>query len=108
MVPPGAGGGLIDFINRYPDEVREIAARVDRAAVERLVELFLEARRRQGRIFFLGVGGRAGNASHAVNDFRKLCDFEAYAPTDNVSELTAPVNDDGASRPQVVDVRMPA
>ena len=54
------------------DEVREIAARTDRAAIERLIDLFVETRKRQGRVFFLGVGGSAGNASHAVNDFRKL------------------------------------
>ena len=77
------------------DEVGEIAARTDRAAIGRLIDLFVETRKRQGRVFFLGVGGSAGNASHAVNDFRKLCDFEAYTPTDNVSELTARVNDDG-------------
>ena len=77
------------------DGVCAIAARMDRAAVARLIDLFLETRKRQGRVFFLGVGGSAGNASHAVNDFRKLCDFEAYAPTDNVSELTARVNNEG-------------
>jgi len=77
------------------DDVCAIAARTDRVAIARLIDLFLETRKRQGRVFFLGVGGSAGNASHAVNDFRKLCDFEAYAPTDNVSELTARVNDDG-------------
>jgi D-sedoheptulose 7-phosphate isomerase len=75
--------------------VREVAARIDRAAIERLVELLSDLRAQGGRLFFLGVGGSAGNASHAVNDFRKLCGFEAYTPTDNVSELTARVNDDG-------------
>jgi len=97
---PAAGAGLeggapIDFIAQYLDEVREVAARIDRGAIERLVELLAEVRERGGRLFVLGVGGSAGNASHAVNDFRKLCGFEAYTPTDNVSELTARVNDDG-------------
>jgi D-sedoheptulose 7-phosphate isomerase len=60
-----------------------------------MVDVLLRVRQMEGRLFFLGVGGGAGNASHAVNDFRKICGFEAYAPTDNVSELTARVNDDG-------------
>ncbi len=72
-----------------------MAAQLDRSAVDRLIALLADARERGGRLFVLGVGGSAGNASHAVNDFRKLCDFEAYAPTDNVSELTARVNDEG-------------
>jgi D-sedoheptulose 7-phosphate isomerase len=69
--------------------------RLDRAAVEAVAARLLEARERGGRVFFLGVGGSAANASHAVNDFRKIADFEAYAPSDNVAELTARVNDDG-------------
>ncbi|HMH54520.1 MAG TPA: SIS domain-containing protein, partial [Candidatus Acidoferrum sp.] len=64
-------------------------------AIEALVDLLVETRARGGRLFVLGVGGSAGNASHAVNDFRKLAGLEAYAPTDNVSELTARTNDDG-------------
>jgi D-sedoheptulose 7-phosphate isomerase len=63
--------------------------------VESLVDLLVDLRTNHGRLFLLGVGGSAGNASHAVNDFRKICDIEAYAPTDNVSELTARINDDG-------------
>ena len=68
---------------------------VDAVAVERLAEELSQVRARSGRLFVLGVGGGAGNATHAVNDFRKLCGIEAYAPTDNVAELTARVNDDG-------------
>lgn len=85
----------MDFIARYLDEVREVAARIDRGAVEALVGLLAGVRAKRGRVFFLGVGGSAGNASHAVNDFRKICGIEAYTPTDNVSELTARINDDG-------------
>jgi D-sedoheptulose 7-phosphate isomerase len=85
----------MEFIARYLEEVREVAARVDRAALERLVGLLADLRDRGGRLFVLGVGGSAANASHAVNDFRKLCGIEAYAPTDNVAELTARTNDEG-------------
>ena len=79
----------------YFDEVSRIAASIDHTAVERLVSALVELRERQGRLFLLGVGGSAANCSHAVNDFRKLCGIEAYAPTDNVSELTARTNDEG-------------
>jgi D-sedoheptulose 7-phosphate isomerase len=85
----------VSFIDTYLEEVREVAARVDREAVERTITLLADVRDRGGRLFILGVGGSAGNASHAVNDFRKIAGFEAYAPTDNVSELTARINDDG-------------
>jgi D-sedoheptulose 7-phosphate isomerase len=85
----------MSYIARYLDEVGEIAERIDRAAIARIVELLVDVRRRDGRLFVLGVGGSAANASHAVNDFRKLVGLEAYAPTDNVSELTARINDDG-------------
>src|SRR6058998_1742831 len=87
--------GMTNFVNRYLEEAREVAARIDRSAVERLVDLLVDVREKGGRLFVLGVGGSAGNASHAVNDFRKICGFEAYAPTDNVSELTARTNDEG-------------
>lgn len=83
------------FSDRFLAEVTEIAAIIDRGAIERCVELLADARERGGRLFVLGVGGSAGNASHAVNDFRKLAGIEAYAPTDNVSELTARTNDEG-------------
>jgi D-sedoheptulose 7-phosphate isomerase len=86
---------MTDFVDRYLEEAREVAAQIDRSAVERLVDLLVDVRQKGGRLFVLGVGGSAGNASHAVNDFRKICGLEAYAPTDNVSELTARINDDG-------------
>jgi D-sedoheptulose 7-phosphate isomerase len=76
-------------------QVADIAARIDHAAVERLAQELKSLRERGGRLFLLGVGGSAGNCSHAVNDFRKLCGIEAYAPVDNVSELTARANDEG-------------
>jgi D-sedoheptulose 7-phosphate isomerase len=68
---------------------------VDHRILDRMMDILLGVRERGGRVFFIGVGGSAGSASHAVNDFRKICGFEAYAPTDNVSELTARTNDDG-------------
>lgn len=86
------------FSAGYFAESREIMGRLGEVAcepVERMVMILAEVRSKGGRLFVLGVGGSAAHASHAVNDFRKLCDFEAYAPTDNVSELTARVNDDG-------------
>ena len=79
----------------YFREAAEIAAKIDRATVERMAEGLAALRDGGGRLFVLGVGGGAGNAGHAVNDFRKLCGIEAYAPTDNVSELTARTNDEG-------------
>jgi len=83
------------YTDAYLDETRQIVAAIDGEAVERLVEGLGRVRERSGRLFILGVGGSAGHASHAVNDFRKLCGFEAYTPVDNVSELTARINDDG-------------
>ena len=79
----------------YIAEAGAVLARLDPAVIERIVARLVALRARGGRLFVLGVGGSAGNASHAVNDFRKVCRIEAYAPTDNVSELTARVNDDG-------------
>ena len=79
----------------YFREVIKVAQAIDVAAVERLAGELAALRERGGRLFLLGVGGSAGNCSHAVNDFRKLCGIEAYAPTDNVSELTARTNDEG-------------
>lgn len=81
--------------SKYFEEVGTIAGGVDVAAIEVLATELAALRERGGRLFFLGVGGSAGNCGHAVNDFRKLCGIEAYAPTDNVSELTARTNDDG-------------
>ena len=80
---------------RYFAEATTILSRLDADAVDRLAGELAELRRRDGRLFLLGVGGSAANCSHAVNDFRKLCGIEAYAPTDNVSELTARTNDEG-------------
>jgi len=79
----------------YFQEVVKVAQTIDLAMVERLAHELAALRERGGRLFVLGVGGSAGNCSHAVNDFRKLCGIEAYAPTDNVSELTARTNDEG-------------
>ena len=82
------------FAHTFIDETIGILGRVDKGAVERMAQ-GLAGVRESGRLFILGVGGSAGHASHAVNDFRKICGFEAYTPTDNVSELTARVNDEG-------------
>ena len=81
--------------SQYFAEATQILKALDTEVTERLAALLADLRERGGRLFVLGVGGGAGNASHAVNDFRKICGIEAYAPTDNVSELTARVNDDG-------------
>lgn len=78
-------------------EVSEIAGRLDAGTIEALCDQLVAVRERGGRLFILGVGGSAGNCGHAVNDFRKLCGIETYAPTDNVSELTARTNDEGWS-----------
>jgi D-sedoheptulose 7-phosphate isomerase len=84
-----------NYVSRYLNEVGRIACGIDSSAVEQTVEHLISVRERGGRLFFLGVGGGAGNAAHAVNDFRKIAGIEAYAPTDNVSELTARANDNG-------------
>ena len=83
------------FASQYLEETRRIAAAVDPERVEALAAALAQVRARGGRLFYLGVGGGAAHASHAVNDFRKLAGFEAYAPTDNVAELTARTNDEG-------------
>ena len=85
----------MSYTTEYIAEASQILTQLDVTAIDRMVALLGELRERGGRLFFLGVGGSAANASHAVNDFRKICGIEAYAPTDNVSELTARVNDDG-------------
>lgn len=85
----------MSHVSNFFAEAAEICARIDRAAVDALASELSALRARGGRLFVLGSGGSAGNASHAVNDFRKLCGIEAYAPTDNVSELTARTNDEG-------------
>ncbi len=84
-----------DYINSYLDEVKVIADKLDRNEIARMIEILKKVRDDGGRLFIIGVGGGAGHASHAVNDFRKLAGIEAYAPSDNVSELTARANDDG-------------
>jgi D-sedoheptulose 7-phosphate isomerase len=85
----------MDYIRQYVREAAEILERLDAAAVEQTLKELAELRRRGGRLFILGVGGGAGHSSHAVCDFRKMAQIEAYAPTDNVSELSARINDDG-------------
>jgi len=85
----------MNYTHQHLTELTEIAAKLDIPAIDRMVALLAELRSREGRLFFLGVGGSAANCSHAVNDFRKIAGIEAYAPTDNVSELTARTNDDG-------------
>ena len=84
-----------DHVGRYLDEVHAIVDGLDRAAIDALVRELARLRARGGRLFFLGSGGGAAHASHAVNDFRSLAGFEAYTPSDNVAELTARVNDHG-------------
>ncbi len=85
----------MEYVVRYLSEAAEVICHIEPTAIERTVDLLARLRERQGRLFCLGVGGSAANASHAVNDFRKIAGIEAYAPTDNVAELTARVNDDG-------------
>jgi D-sedoheptulose 7-phosphate isomerase len=85
----------VSYARQHLDEARSIIDRLDAEAIERIADVLLAVRERGGRLFFLGVGGSAGNCGHAVNDFRKIAGFEAYAPTDNVSELTARTNDEG-------------
>jgi D-sedoheptulose 7-phosphate isomerase len=87
--------GSGDFVKLFLDETVEAVRKIDAATVDALASGLAAVRDGGGRLFILGVGGSAGHASHAVNDFRKICGFEAYAPTDNVSELTARVNDEG-------------
>jgi D-sedoheptulose 7-phosphate isomerase len=84
-----------EYIDMYLAEAAKIANSLDKAAIEKAATILLDTRTNGGRLFILGVGGGAGNAGHAVNDFRKIAGIESYAPTDNVSELTARVNDDG-------------
>ncbi len=83
------------YINSYLNEVTEITNIIDKDAIEKIIKVIYSVKNNNGRLFILGVGGSAGNASHAVNDFRKIAGIECYSPTDNVSELTARVNDDG-------------
>lgn len=87
----------MSFAAQFLKEAAEIAAQIDTSRVEEIANALAEVRAAGGRVFFLGVGGSAGNASHAVNDFRKIAKIECYAPTDNVPELTARTNDEGWS-----------
>jgi D-sedoheptulose 7-phosphate isomerase len=86
---------MTTYIADYLQEVRSVVDGLDRNEIDKMILHLMKVRDDAGRLFLLGVGGGAGNASHAVNDFRKICGIESYAPTDNVSELTARVNDDG-------------
>lgn len=85
----------MSFTKHYLSEASEILSQIDVVAIDRVIGKLQDVGRQGGRLFILGVGGSAANASHAVNDFRKICGIEAYAPTDNVSELTARTNDEG-------------
>ena len=83
------------FTETYLKEVIKICEQIDNTKIENIVNYLVELKNKHGRLFFIGVGGSAGNCSHAVNDFRKIVNIETYAPTDNVSELTARANDEG-------------
>ncbi|MBM3132925.1 MAG: SIS domain-containing protein [Chloroflexi bacterium] len=85
----------MSYSKDYLKEVNAVVEGLDPAVIEKMVDVLVEIRKRSGRLFFLGVGGGAGNASHAVNDFRKIAGFECYTPCDNVSELSARTNDEG-------------
>lgn len=85
----------MSFTEDHMREVSEIAKKIEVSLIDKMIEVLVQIKQSAGRLFILGVGGSAGNASHAVNDFRKLAGFEAYAPTDNVSEITARTNDEG-------------
>lgn len=85
----------MSYSGNYLGEMHQIINKIDENTIERIVKQLVELRKNGGRLFFLGVGGGAGNATHAVNDFRKIAGVEAYTPVDNISELTARVNDDG-------------
>ena len=85
----------MSYIANHFAEAQKVLSQIDTQQIELMVDILANTQQQGGRLFFLGVGGSAANASHAVNDFRKICGMEAYAPTDNVSELTARTNDDG-------------
>ena len=84
-----------NHIYQYFGLIPDLVKKIDLKKIQSVVGYLISVKRKKGRIFFLGVGGSAGNCSHAVNDFRKICEIESYTPTDNVSELTARINDDG-------------
>jgi len=85
----------MNYSQQYLKETSEIIEKIDTLIIEKIVKIISKTKKNNGRLFFLGCGGSAGNASHAVNDFRKIVGVESYAPTDNVSELTARTNDEG-------------
>lgn len=85
----------MDYTTKYLYTAVKLATNLNSEEIEKVVDLFVDLKLREGRLFLLGVGGSAANCSHAVNDFRKICGIETYTPTDNVSELTARANDDG-------------
>ena len=87
-----------NFLNNYFLEVEKITQKIDKNKINEAIQKFKELKKISGRLFIIGVGGSAANASHAVNDFRKLCEIEAYTPTDNVSEISARTNDEGWDR----------
>jgi D-sedoheptulose 7-phosphate isomerase len=95
LSPNSVSGECMNFSKEFLSEATEILGALDTAVIDRAVAILADTRRCKGRLFILGVGGSAANASHAVNDFRKIVGIEAYAPTDNVSELTARTNDEG-------------
>lgn len=84
-----------DYIDSYLKEAQQIIDKIDKNSIHQVIDILKGVRDQKGRLFIVGVGGSAGNASHAVNDFRKLAGIESYAPTDNVPELTARTNDEG-------------
>ena len=85
----------MSYIVEHLEEAAQVLQKLDIDSIEQMIDILFDTRKSGGRLFILGVGGSAANASHAVNDFRKICGMEAYAPTDNVSELTARTNDEG-------------
>ena len=85
----------MEYIEAYLKEAKQIIDEMDRSKIEAMIDVIVGVREAGGRLFFIGSGGGAGHASHAVNDFRKIACIESYTPTDNVSELTARINDDG-------------
>ena len=84
-----------NHVLNYFGQISKLSNKINKKKIEKLATSLANIRKKRGRVFFIGVGGSAGNCSHAVNDFRKICEIECYAPTDNVSELTARINDDG-------------
>ena len=85
----------MNFIKQYLNQSKELIDKIDKKEIYKTINIISNVKKNSGRIFFIGSGGGAGHASHAVNDFRKICNIESYSPSDNVSELTARINDDG-------------